>query len=113
MKTTLIKWACVALAGLFIAGYVYFIRQENKALTGQVAALQAVNAANLATIAQLEALAKAREITLTAWEIADRAITDEQSRKVIYVQKELQRDESFGAWAGDALPDAVKRVFAD
>lgn len=113
LKIKLIKGGCAALTVVFIAGYMYFIRQENKRLTAQATALRVANAASLATIAQMKALDKLRDVTLTAWETANRAITDEQTRKATYVQKELRNNESFGAWAGQPVPDAVKRLFAD
>lgn len=113
LKIKLIKWGCLALAVVIAVGYVTSVRQENKRLIGQITDLQAVNAANLATIAQMKALSKLRDVTLTAWETANRAITDEQTRKAAYVQKELQSDESFSAWAGQSVPDAVMRLLAD
>ena len=113
MKTSLIKWACIAVAVALLFGALAYMRHENKALAGQVAALQASYAISMATIATQEALAIKSSKILLNWESDTAANKDKNQKVTVYVQKELQNNENFSAWAGQPLPDSAKRLFAD
>lgn len=105
MKTVLIKWACIALAGLFIIAALGYSNWRIKSLKSDLAARNAVIMTQTQTIAALQRQLVATQIALNGWELELNAAKTAYQKDLKNVQKKIQEDESFRAWHNADLPD--------